>query len=493
MGLEFLGGIANAYKGYQQGADAELARQQLELDKKQREEDRTYQRSQREYNAGQQARTVRDQTREDGVQDSLRAITTEREIEVNPDRATTLPMVDDSGEPSAAQLPAPKKVARYGDEIARDYARVLTKDGKFGEAEKYMTYANKTAFERATNQFNQAVSASAGKSGLEIAEAVADVFKNDPYAGQIENIQAGPNGSITLDAVNKETGLRQTKTFASAEQVVNDLRGYFTPETQQKLEEARRLHAEKTEQERAKALNEREKFMWQEGIKAGFRGAPGGRAGGTGGSATPGKPEKTGKEIALATVEDKFKNELDPSALTRVRNFVSTSYDLDPSIDNLQRVMAAEEAATSPASVSPRLMFGSQAGIAATHVNASTGAKTPLHKVSPQYIPTEDDLKGFKADVAAYIDGENKRQPGFGSVLLAAAQGSQTAVAEATSMLAGKIAQDLIARKPFPPGMPVAEKQKALAALQERSMALAKQNMPLVQNSISMIKAYGLK
>lgn len=254
MGLEFLGGIANAYKGYQQGADAELARQQLELDKKQREEDRTYQRSQREYNASQQARTVRDQTREDGVQDSLRAIATEREIEVNPDRATTLPMVDDSGEPSAAQLPAIKKVARYGDEIARDYARVLTKDGKFGESEKYTTYANKMAFDRSAKQFSQAVASTAGKSSLEIVNAVAEVFENDPYAGQIENIQAGPNGSITLDAVNKETGQRQTKTFANAEQVVNDLRAYYSPEMHARLEEARRASAQKIHEQNSKPV-----------------------------------------------------------------------------------------------------------------------------------------------------------------------------------------------------------------------------------------------
>lgn len=241
MGLEFLGGIANAYKGYQQGADQELERQQLALDReqkalenRQRGEDRAYQLTQREYAAGQQARTLREQKRDDAMQDELRAIPLERE-QVTPEVT--------GNNPSAYRAPTTTKAARYNDEMARDHAKVLMKNGKFGEAEKYLTYANKVGFERSTKQFNEVVASSTGKSGLEIVKSVAEVFKNDPYAGQIENIKEGADGSISIEAVNRETGQRQLKTFKNAEQVVNDLRAYYSPEMYAKLEDARRAQA----------------------------------------------------------------------------------------------------------------------------------------------------------------------------------------------------------------------------------------------------------
>lgn len=232
MGLEFLGGIADAYRGFNQGRDAELARQQ-------REQDRAWQMEQRDLQRNQQQRGLQEQSEADDLKARIKAIPTEREEILNPDRATQLPQFDDDGNPSAAQLPVTRRVQRLNDELARDHARILKESGNLAESLKYEGLADSIGWQRATKLFEQLDTAAAGKTPREIVEQAAQIFNNDPFSGSVENIRHGADGSVSFEAVNRSTGQRIPKTFANAQQVLDDLRAFYSPDTYAKLRESR--------------------------------------------------------------------------------------------------------------------------------------------------------------------------------------------------------------------------------------------------------------
>lgn len=246
MAFNFLGGLANGYQGFQQGADDEVARQRSAAAEVRREaadtqlvKDQAYQQTQREYNQGQQARTLREQGITDSINDKNKAVPQTREVEVSPGLAASMPQLDNEGTPSSAALPATRSIQRTNWEMSGDMARNFREAGRHADAETHQTAYEQGGAKHSAKLFAQIDAASAGMSPLELVKSVASVYSNDPYAGQIDNIeQSTPDGPISFTVTNKTTGESTRKSFKDASQIMNNLRSYYSPEMQAKVAEA---------------------------------------------------------------------------------------------------------------------------------------------------------------------------------------------------------------------------------------------------------------
>ena len=238
-----LGGLAAGYQGYQQAEQQEqLRRQGLE---------------DRQFQQGQRARLLDTQQRADALRDANAAIPTEvtTDTVLNPDRATTMPTVDDSGDPSAAQLPVTTTTTRQttpGEQLRA----LAINHKKAGDIDSYMKYtqaADKSDWDRSAKAIGDIEANSAGRPLVDTVTAAADVFTKDPYGGKVDNIKANPDGTVTFDTVNEHTKERVPRTVKSQAELFDMLRAHYSPDTFDQIRQAKAKHMWEMENESFKA------------------------------------------------------------------------------------------------------------------------------------------------------------------------------------------------------------------------------------------------
>jgi len=111
-------------------------------------------------------------------------------------------------------------------------------------------------------------------------ETARQIFNDAPNPGMIGEPVWGADGSVTFDAVNKATGQKVRKTFSDPIKLIDDIHAFIAPKSYQGEVAARTKRAQELEDAQIKATGERDKFVWQEGIKAEFRGQNVGGIGG---------------------------------------------------------------------------------------------------------------------------------------------------------------------------------------------------------------------
>ncbi len=251
MGFDFIGGMAAAGLGFYKGMDDAAARKDLAAERENKQVEREYLKTQREFQAGQQKRKLAEQGRQDRLDEELRGVqpTYEASTPAAPERAG---LTDDDGAPSAAALPVTTTKQRTTDEMARARAAAYDRAGQFKEAREYEAFADKVGWERSARGFDALYASAPGKTTQQIVEEAASIFNNDPFAGSVENIKYGPNGSVTYDAVNKTSGARLSRSFANSQQLLEGLRSFYSPETFKALQSSRLKLAEEVAKENAK-------------------------------------------------------------------------------------------------------------------------------------------------------------------------------------------------------------------------------------------------
>ncbi|MBU3577604.1 hypothetical protein [Polynucleobacter sp. UK-Kesae-W10] len=248
-GLGFFGGMGTLsggiMQGYQQGAQLQNQQDTADFLKTQRD------------------RALKEQARDDTVREGI-ANTPTTETYQTPDPSvipTEAPVQDGSMGPNQA-APAPMIDAtrdRRQDDVLRDYAKLYKSTGNI---EKYMDFnekADKIGWNRASQQYNQLVTNSAGMSAEQVAKAAAEIYHNDPFAGGIkEKPVVNSDGTITVNVFNKNTGATNQSTFKNKDDLLASLQPMYQPEAFAKLQAAKQEMAlkaqEKMYEERAKTV-----------------------------------------------------------------------------------------------------------------------------------------------------------------------------------------------------------------------------------------------
>lgn len=202
-----------------------------------------------------------------------------------------------------------------------------------------------------------------------------------------------------------------------------------------------------------------------------------------------GKAPLTPLEETNALISKQFKPKDDPTAITRATEIAAQSFGIDPSIAPAQRAFAAQEAATNSPNVSPRLDFGS-GKVVATHINSSSGVKTPLYEIPANKLAPKD-AEAFKSEVSAFISEQNVKAPGLGDLLNQAATGNQSALGALPIHLSGMAKQNLVSTlKDY-----VSKKPGSImpsdAEIDARVQQLVANQMPTIKRSIDLIRMYG--
>lgn len=236
-----VGGMAAAYSGYNQGRDDELARQRLQTDQK-------YQDSQRAYQATQQARTIEEQKRADTLRADLAAIPSETTTNLNAGK----PALDNEGTPAASGMPVNKTTQIPEDVQLRQAASAYRKQGDFTKALEEHSKADLIGITRSAQKFQELNAASTGMSALQLAQAAAQIFNDDPVPGGISNVRDDGNGGVIMTVENKMTGQTTDKQFANAQALREHLMAYKAPAVYAQLQQLRNASAIKQAEEAAK-------------------------------------------------------------------------------------------------------------------------------------------------------------------------------------------------------------------------------------------------
>lgn len=251
MTFGFLGGLANGYQGFQRGVDEEVARQRSAAAEARREaadaqlvKDQAYQQTQREYNQGQQARTLREQGNADGLRDDYKAVPAMRDIE------TTFTPTDpgfeneDGSVTPQAPVTGMRSIPRTNWQMSGDYALKAKARGFIEESNKHQAEYERGGSANAAKLFAELEASSVGMTPLQLVQAASKVYSDDPYAGKIDNIeQSTTDGTISFTVTNKATGESARKSFKDATQIMGNLRNYYSPEMQAKMQEGQRKAA----------------------------------------------------------------------------------------------------------------------------------------------------------------------------------------------------------------------------------------------------------
>ncbi len=265
MGFPSLENFADGYQGYLQGEKTELARQQGL-------KDQAYTNEQRAFQASQQRRTQDEQSRADQLRlDNAAIPLTRTQSQVtNPDRGLYLPLVDDNGEPSAAQLEVrgPETTRKATEsEVYRDMAKNHQKAGDVANYLRYTSMADKSDWDNSAKAISEIEATSTGKNLKDVMAQVGQVFTNDPYAGKVENIKQNPDGTVSFDAINQSTNQRVKRTVNSTAQLFDTLRAHYSPDSWEALRAAKAKHLMEMENEAFKAGVKGNEDRKTEGVK----------------------------------------------------------------------------------------------------------------------------------------------------------------------------------------------------------------------------------
>jgi hypothetical protein len=248
MGLEFLGGIANAYGGYKEGADQELARQQLAAD-------RTYTNEQRVLQRGRQDRALKQQGIDDANAESDRALPTQREV----DDAPEIPESTAEDGTVTPATPATKKMVDLTpDEMRKSLADNYKKTGRTKDYLAAQGDIDKAGFEKSAREYNQWDASTKSMDPLAKLVQASEFFSNQPHAGKIGNIVQDPEtGQISFDAIDG-SGRASHRVVNNAEDALRSLSAYYTPAGYQASQAAMAKQAGKENEIRIKGAFDNE-------------------------------------------------------------------------------------------------------------------------------------------------------------------------------------------------------------------------------------------
>lgn len=261
MGIGFKGGFAAFMDGYSR------AEQQRGARERQEKED-AWMQSQRDAKLAEQKR-----------EDELRTKLSTLSPKVTEDVDNFVMAPDATGAVPVVKMERTKTQAEQVDDLSDAYqghdpAKALELKAK-ADALRAQDYQNK---------FIQFRANASGMGLKEQVEAARKIFNDAPNPGMIGEPTWNEDGSVSFEAVNKATGQTVRKTLKDPAKLVDDIHAFISPQSYQAEQAAKTARAQKLEDEKAKALTERDKFVWQEGVKAKFRNH------GLGGSGKPEKP-----------------------------------------------------------------------------------------------------------------------------------------------------------------------------------------------------------
>lgn len=239
MNLGFVGGLGAAYQGYQQGVQDRENRDQREEDRAFQRQQREALRQQQEFQRSQQQRTLDEQGRADALRERLSKIApsgSPAEIQTTGpgDAAATDPSSADAVNGADAGFnptaPAPTQRKRTQYEELNDIARAYHDNGDVAKAIDLRAAAVKLGMDQASKAFWAVRASAAGKSPAQIAQSLKDIVNGDPMPLTVGDVTENADGSVDV-AITDHNGATTKQRYKNAQQMLDGLEGYYSPET----------------------------------------------------------------------------------------------------------------------------------------------------------------------------------------------------------------------------------------------------------------------
>jgi hypothetical protein len=122
-------------------------------------------------------------------------------------------------------------------------AQFALKNGNITDYMKFSELADKRSWQQSSNSVDQLYASMGSMTPLEVANKAGEIFANDIGAGRIANIAQNKDGSVSFDAINSSNGQVFRRTAKTADDVVMQLRSFYTPENYSAIR-AERVKAE---------------------------------------------------------------------------------------------------------------------------------------------------------------------------------------------------------------------------------------------------------